>query len=511
MKSRKFKASERLALSFVERVITTSATTARLLSQHYAVPPDKISVVLPGNDRVPLPQRPAGDVVNLLAVGSIVPRKGYDLLIAALGKIPDLTWRLVIAADPSRSPETARALEAQIASLRLTDRVELAGVVSDERLAELYANADLFVLPSRYEGYGMAYTEAIAHGVPVIGTTAGAIPEAVPAGAGMLVAPDNRRRAHLGVDAAGRASRRARAPHRRRPRRGRDLADLGRRRAAVRASAGSGAHERLLLRMADAARALRSRGPQRDRARRDAGGVSRTGVDRGGRSRLRHRLDLPGDREAPAGAADLAAGRQRSRPARQCSGARPAAGGHRRGEGGRSGARSRAGARRPGRPDHDLGAARSRVGGLARTADGRSGGAAAAGLCGAQLRRPRVVRSGGAARCRHRRGGEPASARQQGIWPRARPGRGRERARSSPSASAIRSSKGSSDWTFGATDQAIQREVLRGFADAAGELRELPSAHIADWLARRLELVAAGASSMRVGHVDFFAMPMPIR
>jgi glycosyltransferase involved in cell wall biosynthesis len=187
----KFKASERLALSFVERVITTSATTARLLSQHYAVPPDKISVVLPGNDRVPLPQRSAGDVVNLLAVGSIVPRKGYDLLIAALGKIPDLKWRLIIAADPSRSPETARALAAQVASLHLIDRVELAGVVTDERLAELYANADLFVLPSRYEGYGMAYTEAIAHGVPVIGTTAGAIPEAVPAGAGVLVAPDN--------------------------------------------------------------------------------------------------------------------------------------------------------------------------------------------------------------------------------------------------------------------------------------------------------------------------------
>jgi hypothetical protein len=71
--------------------------------------------------------------------------------------------------------------------------------------------------------------------------------------------------------------------------------------------------------------------------------------------------------------------------------------------------------------------------------------------------------------------------------------------------------EGSSDWTFGNNDQAIQREVLRGFADAAGELRDLPSAHIADWLARRLELVAAGASSMRVGHLDFFAMPMPIR
>ena len=116
-----------------------------------------------------MPNAPVGDVVNLLAVGSIVPRKGYDVLIAALGQIPDLPWRLVIAGDPGRSPATAAALTEQIASLPLADRVELAGVVSAERLASLYAASDLFVLPSRYEGYGMAYTEAIAHGLPVVG------------------------------------------------------------------------------------------------------------------------------------------------------------------------------------------------------------------------------------------------------------------------------------------------------------------------------------------------------
>jgi hypothetical protein len=71
--------------------------------------------------------------------------------------------------------------------------------------------------------------------------------------------------------------------------------------------------------------------------------------------------------------------------------------------------------------------------------------------------------------------------------------------------------EGPSDWSFGAHDTAIQAEVVRGFANAAGELRGLPDERIADWLARRLQRIAAGRSSMRVGHVDFFALPMPIR
>lgn len=187
----RLKASERLALSFARRVITTSHTTARLLTQTYAVPDDHLSVVVPGTDRVAIAERPPGNVVKLLAVGSIVPRKGYDVLIAALAPLADLPWELVIAADPGRSPATTRDLQAQIAALGLTERVTLAGVVTADELAALYAGADLFVLPSRYEGFGMAFTEAISHGLPVLGTTAGAIPEAVAPAAGMLVPPDS--------------------------------------------------------------------------------------------------------------------------------------------------------------------------------------------------------------------------------------------------------------------------------------------------------------------------------
>ena len=183
--------SERSALGRAHHVVATSATTAQLLSTDYDVPTDRLSVVAPGTDRVaPRLHKREGEVV-LLSVGAVIPRKGYDVLVAALAQLKQLPWRLVIAGDRGRSVDTCRRLEADIAGLGLADRIELLGAVSEEALASLYADCDLFVLPSRFEGYGMAYAEAIAHGVPVVATTAGAIPDTVPAAAGMLLPPDD--------------------------------------------------------------------------------------------------------------------------------------------------------------------------------------------------------------------------------------------------------------------------------------------------------------------------------
>ena len=117
--------------------------------------------------------------------------RDFDVLIAALATLGDLPWLLTIAGDRRRDPQTAAQLNADIARFELADRVKVLGALPPEILSALYSGADLFVLASRYEGYGMAYAEAIAHGLPVIGTTAGAIPDTVPLGAGVLVAPDD--------------------------------------------------------------------------------------------------------------------------------------------------------------------------------------------------------------------------------------------------------------------------------------------------------------------------------
>lgn len=182
---------ERAALIAARLVIANSAETARHLTSDYGVAADRIVIASPGTDPAPIAQGSRDGIVRLISVGAIVPRKGFDVLIAALATLAELPWHLTIVGDRSRDPQTAAGLDADISRLKLGDRVKVAGAVPAENLAELYANADVFALASRFEGYGMAFSEAIARGLPVIGTNAGAIPETVPAEAGLLVPPDD--------------------------------------------------------------------------------------------------------------------------------------------------------------------------------------------------------------------------------------------------------------------------------------------------------------------------------
>jgi glycosyltransferase involved in cell wall biosynthesis len=185
------RATERAALAAAARVVVTSEATARIVAADYDVRSERISVVRPGNDPVPPAAGSNDGVVRLLSVGSVVPVKGYDLLIAALATLTDMPWRLTIAGDRTRNPAAAAQLDATIAARGLGDRVAVLGAVPHERIDELFLASDLFVLASRFEGYGMALAEAIAHGSPVVSTTAGAIPQTVPAGTGLLVPPED--------------------------------------------------------------------------------------------------------------------------------------------------------------------------------------------------------------------------------------------------------------------------------------------------------------------------------
>lgn len=183
-----FAVMERAALAAVRRVIVTSPVTGETLTRDYSVPADRLAVVLPGTDAAPAAQGSGGAEAALLAVGAVVPRKGHDVLVRALAPLADRPWRLVIA-GPERDAATAAELRSLIASAGLGDRISLAGAVTSEALAALYDAADVFVLASHYEGFGMVLTEAVARGLPVVSTTGGAIPATVPPAAGVLVPP----------------------------------------------------------------------------------------------------------------------------------------------------------------------------------------------------------------------------------------------------------------------------------------------------------------------------------
>lgn len=180
--------SERRALASARRVIVTSHATARAL-QDYAVPPERIRVVEPGTSPVPYERRKSTADLSLLCVATLTPRKGHGVLIDALAGLQDRPWTLHCVGSLARSPDTVHALRGAIAAHGMAQRVHLHGEVDADRLALHYAQADAFVLPSFHEGYGMALAEAMAHGLPIVSTTAGAIPSTVPAGAGALVPP----------------------------------------------------------------------------------------------------------------------------------------------------------------------------------------------------------------------------------------------------------------------------------------------------------------------------------
>ncbi|HSO98619.1 MAG TPA: glycosyltransferase family 4 protein [Solirubrobacteraceae bacterium] len=180
---------ERAVLAAAAAVVTTSMWARRRLIELYRLPAHRVHVAEPGVDAAELA---TGTVAGgaLLCVAAVTFDKGHDLLLAALESISKLSWRCVCVGSVERDP-------AFVDSLRrpsLDGRVSFPGPRTGADLDREYAAADLLMLPSRTETYGMVVTEALARGVPVVAAEVGGVSEALGEGAdgirpGLLVPP----------------------------------------------------------------------------------------------------------------------------------------------------------------------------------------------------------------------------------------------------------------------------------------------------------------------------------
>lgn len=159
-------------------VVTTSEWARRRLVERYPLDPGLVHAAVPGVESAdPAPGTASGG--ELLCVASLIPAKGHEVLLDALGRLLDLDWRCTLAGPADRDPDFAGGLHKVAADTGLADRLVFAGELSPDELAARYAGADVLVLPSLAETYGMVVAEALSHGLPVIASAVGGVPEAL--------------------------------------------------------------------------------------------------------------------------------------------------------------------------------------------------------------------------------------------------------------------------------------------------------------------------------------------
>ena len=187
--------AEAQALRTASAIIATSEWSRARLLELYRLPPERVHVAAPGVEQAFLAQ-PKPDGSRLLCVGAVAPHKGQDILIDALSTLDDPNWSCTCAGSLSRDPGFAARIALRAKEFGLDDRIAFPGPRVGTDLAAVYASADLLVVPSRGETYGMVVTEALARGLPVIASAAKGLPEALgrtPTGRvpGILVPPQD--------------------------------------------------------------------------------------------------------------------------------------------------------------------------------------------------------------------------------------------------------------------------------------------------------------------------------
>lgn len=169
---------EGAVLSAVASVVTTSAWTRRALLDLYSLPPERVHVAEPGVEPAELaPGTATGE--SLLAVAAVIPGKGHDVLLDALATLNGRRWRCLCVGTLERDPGYVATLRRRALDRGMDGRLRFAGARPEADLARSYGAADLLVLPSRSETYGMVVTEALARGLPVVAAEVGGVPEAL--------------------------------------------------------------------------------------------------------------------------------------------------------------------------------------------------------------------------------------------------------------------------------------------------------------------------------------------
>jgi glycosyltransferase involved in cell wall biosynthesis len=186
---------EAAVLWAVTSVVTTSAWARQALLDLYSLPDGRVHVAEPGVEAAELvPGTARGE--SLLSVAAVIPGKGHDVLLDALATLDGHRWRCRCVGTLERDPTYVAALRRRALDRGIDGRMRFSGALPEEDLARSYRAADLLVLPSRSETYGMVVTEALARGLPVVAAEVGGVPEAMGHGAdgtrpGLLVPGDD--------------------------------------------------------------------------------------------------------------------------------------------------------------------------------------------------------------------------------------------------------------------------------------------------------------------------------
>jgi glycosyltransferase involved in cell wall biosynthesis len=184
-----FGAIEQRILPRLARIVVPSEAIRSRLTAALTLPQAVVALVTPGVADAARSTGSGGRRCHLLAIGSLIPRKGHDTVLRALAGLADLDWMLTICGDSEIDPDHAAALHALVETIGLSGRVVFAGACAPARLEALWQTADIFVSGSCFEGYGMAVAEATRRGLPLAVTNGAAATEVIPLEGSVIVEP----------------------------------------------------------------------------------------------------------------------------------------------------------------------------------------------------------------------------------------------------------------------------------------------------------------------------------